>query len=142
MTPLMELARRWPVGARLRHQAGWTGTVVVDDPGNPLTLDGRVMSHRLVGGLPVVCVQWAALDGRPAVAWFNPRVLVLAEGPESLRGVITFVTDAGEEKTAYNRFDSYPSGLGVGTLAPGRCRVSPRTLSPRERRAVRLAGDG
>jgi hypothetical protein len=31
------------------------------------------------------------------------------------RGFITFVVD-GEEKTAYNHFDSYPDGLGVDVL--------------------------
>src|SRR5690242_2104256 len=32
------------------------------------------------------------------------------------RGFITFVID-GEEKTAYNHFDSYPGGLGIDVLA-------------------------
>ena len=73
---LTRLGRDWPVGATVRHESGWTGTVHpaehCDVGWTGSTGAHAVMRKRLEG---LVAVQWRAGDGRLAVAWYRPRVL-------------------------------------------------------------------
>jgi hypothetical protein len=56
------------------------------------------------------------------------------------RGFITFVV-GGEEKTAYNQFDSYPSGLGCGVLTWLRDAVSDLDGLKKQAVALRVVGE-
>jgi hypothetical protein len=77
------LADRWPVGTTVRHESGWTGEVVeADAPDFPTLIHFRgyaVLGWQ--GGKPIwaLAVEWQ-VDGRPAVAWYRPRVLRRVRG--------------------------------------------------------------
>lgn len=75
---LDDLAAAWPIGRKVRHEAGWTGTIAADDgrfPGRSIPLTGGPDAHALLpAGLPVVCVTWRA-DGRQVTAWYRTSVL-------------------------------------------------------------------
>lgn len=72
---MAELTARWPVGQRVRHDAGWTGRVTVDYPGNPHSLTGSADSHCLVNGAAdsgCVCIK---RDSDGMTAWYLPHAL-------------------------------------------------------------------
>lgn len=75
---LEDLAQRWPAGLHVRHEAGWTGRVVADRPGNPHGgLTGGSDVHCLTGTRQAdaaVCVE-AVINGVPCTAWYRPAVL-------------------------------------------------------------------
>jgi hypothetical protein len=75
---LLNLSGRWPVGARVRHESGWTGTVAPTAPPDFPVL-GHTAAHAVLGwqgsrSISAVAVTWI-VDGYPAVAWYRPRVL-------------------------------------------------------------------
>jgi hypothetical protein len=75
---LTRLGRDWPVGAAVRHVAGWTGEVYPAshcEVGVTGYTGAHAVMHRRAEGL--VSVLWQ-VDGRPAIAWYRPYVLRLA----------------------------------------------------------------
>lgn len=79
---LKAVAAAWPVGAQVRHLAGWAGTITPDETGS---LTGGRDAHCLLNrsDTGVVCVTWA-YQGKPATAWFRPAVLTLV-GADDVR---------------------------------------------------------
>lgn len=76
---LEDLAARYPVGVKVRHESGWTGTVAADHPGNIHGLD-LAAAHGIamapLGRDGVVCVH-AVIQGYPVTSWYRPEVLTL-----------------------------------------------------------------
>lgn len=87
---LAELARRWPVGLRVRHtDSGWLGTVTADAPGQApgITVGDEPAAHCLLFAPPygqnvpaVVCVAWDRA-GAAEVAWMRTEWLQPAPDP-------------------------------------------------------------
>lgn len=80
-----ELARDWPVGARVRHlKHGWVGRITVDTPGNPHSLTDGIGAHAIL--IPgdrcnaAVCVTHE-IDGHLVTVWYRPSALVLDGRP-------------------------------------------------------------
>lgn len=76
---LEAMAERWPVGAEVRHEAGWTGRVVHDFAGNPHGF-GVDAAHGVLGFRPsnvAVCVE-ATINGHLCTVWYRPDVLAPA----------------------------------------------------------------
>ncbi|WP_433233913.1 hypothetical protein [Actinomadura nitritigenes] len=104
---LEDLATRYPVGLKVRHEAGWTGVVTPDSLGNVHGLD-LDQAHCLTGGRQprdtAVCVH-ATVNGIPVTAWYRPEVLTLV-------------------------------GKGAPVPAPSRAEGAPRPPRSRTRRAA------
>jgi hypothetical protein len=77
---LTSLAKAWPVGAKVRHVAGWTGeiTPAVCDVGTVGATGAHAVLPTALEG--VVAVGWYLDDGHHAQAWYRPHVLRLASG--------------------------------------------------------------
>lgn len=86
---LADLTEAWPVGALVRHEAGWTGTVTLDEgasPGWPYDVTGDPDAHALTpSGVPIVCVTGSWNGQPPVTAWYVTRVLRRVTAPSSLR---------------------------------------------------------
>jgi hypothetical protein len=78
---LTSLAKAWPVGAKVRHVAGWTGEIApaACDVGTVGATGAHAVLHRRLDG--VIAVQWRLEDGQVATAWYRPHALRLAASP-------------------------------------------------------------
>lgn len=63
-------AARFPEGAEVRHEAGWTGVITTASSQDPLA-QGHIAD---VAG-PIVHVCWPLDNGHVASEWFRPYVL-------------------------------------------------------------------